>query len=99
MHIQIGVFGVNEEVLRLAQLLDANPNVEIVRYWAADKKAARAEAIRVGTDIVAHLDERMTDDLNAFMSPGDLDAVVDSGASPDFRTAFPDAGDGQLQIL
>ena len=49
-----------------AQLLDANPNVEIVRYWAADKKAARAEAIRLGTDITAHLDERLTDDLNAW---------------------------------
>jgi diguanylate cyclase (GGDEF)-like protein len=99
MRKQIGVFGVNEEVLRLAQLLETNPNIEIVRYWAADKDAALEDAYLVGAEIAGHLKPLLTDDLNAFLSPGDLDAVVDSGGSPSFASVFPDAADGELQIL
>ncbi len=99
MRKRIGVFGVDEEVLRLAQLLEINPNIEIVRYWAADKNLALEHAYSVGGDVLLHLKPRLTDDLNAFLSPGDLDAVVDSSGSPSFQSVFPDATDGQLQIL
>lgn len=99
MRKRIGVFGVNEEVLRLAQLLQTNSNIEIVRYWAPDRDAALEHAYLVGAEVVAHLKPLLTDDLNTFLSPGDLDAVVDAGGSPDFLSVFPDAADGQLQIL
>jgi GAF domain-containing protein len=99
MHIRIGVFGINEEVLRLAELLKTNPNAQIVRYWTADKDAARTQAIRVGGDVAAHLERHMTEDMNAFLADGNLDAVVDSGSGPSFLSVFPDAGGGRLQIL
>ena len=99
MRKKIGGFGVNEEVLRLAQLLESNPNIEIVRYWAADTAAALNDAYQVGAEVAAQIKPLLTDDLNAFLSPGDLDAVVDSGNSPSFASVFPDAADGHLQIL
>lgn len=99
MRIRIGVFGINEEVLRLAELLRTNPNAQIVRYWAADKVAARSQAFRVAPDIGAHLDSCVTEDMNEFLADGDLDAVVDSGNEPSFQSVFPDAGGGRLQIL
>lgn len=99
MRKQIGVFGVNEEVLRLTQLLATNPAIEVVRYWAPDKDAALEVAYQVGAEIAAQLKPLLTDDLNAFLSPGDLDAVIDSGGSPSFGSVFPDAADGRLQIL
>lgn len=99
MRIQIGVFGVNEEVLRLGQLLASNPNIEIVRYWAADVDAANECAYQVGAEVSAQISPLLTDDLNAFLKPGDLDAVIDAGDSPSFRDVFPDATDGSLQIL
>ncbi|MCP5043520.1 MAG: GAF domain-containing protein [bacterium] len=99
MHKKIGVFGVDEEVLRLSQLLETNPDIEIVRYWAEDRVAALNCGLDLGADVLEHLKARLTDDLNAFMSPGDFDAVVDAGIEPNFRAVFPDAADGHLQIL
>lgn len=99
MRKQIGVFGVNEEVLRLAQLLETNPNIEIVRYWAEDRDAALEDAHLVGAEIAEQMKPLLTDDLSAFLSPGDLDAVVDTGCGQSFESVFPDAADGGLQIL
>jgi hypothetical protein len=99
MLIRIGVFGINEEVLRLAELLKTNPNAQIVRYWTADADTARTQAIRVGGDVAAQLERHMTEDMNAFLADGNLDAVVDSGAGPSFLSVFPNAGGGRLQVL
>lgn len=99
MRKQIGVFGVNEEVLRLAQQLARNPDLEIVRFFAEDRAEALHAAHRVGDDVTELLKGRLFDDLNGFMQPADLDAVIDAGAARSFRSVFPDAADGGLQIV
>ncbi len=99
MRKQIGVFGVNDEVLRLAQSLAHNPDVEIVRFFADDRAAALHAANRAGADVAELVKSRLFDDLNAFMQPGDFDAVIDAGATRSFRSVFPDAADGGLQIV
>jgi len=99
MRKQIGVFGVNDEVLRLAQMLVDHPDVEIVRYFADDRAAALHAANRAGAEIAEQVKPRLVDDLNAFMQPGDFDAVIDAGAARSFRSVFPDAADGGVQIV
>ncbi|MDP6979058.1 MAG: GAF domain-containing protein [Myxococcota bacterium] len=99
MRKKIGVFGVNEEVLRLVQLLDRNPDIEIMRFFHEDRVAALHAANRAGSDVAEIVKSRLFDDLKAFMHPGDFDAVIDAGAGCSFRSVFPDAADGGLQIL
>ena len=63
MSKRIGIFGVSEEVLRLVQLLGANPEIEVVRYWAKDRKAASVTAYALGPEVAAEMLPLLTEDI------------------------------------
>ncbi len=99
MQRRIGVFGVNEEVLRLGQLLATNPDIAIVRYWSANRQAALDTAYGIGPEVAAEISPLLSDDLGVFLGTDGLDAVIDAGEHASFARVFPDATGRGVQIV
>jgi GAF domain-containing protein len=99
MRKRIGIFGVTEEVLRLLHLLDANPEVQLLRCWDEDRAAALERAHRVGPEIAAQITPLLCDDVEEFGGHGDLDAVIDTGGEARFTRLFPRAVDRGVQVV
>ena len=108
---RIGIYGVSDEVLRLGQLLAANPAVQVVRFWHPDRDDALARARNLGPEVAAELAPLLTDDLEAFVLHSDLSAIIDGGepGGPDafggldggemLAARFPDVMESSIQLL
>ncbi len=99
MQKRIGVFGVNMEVLRLVELLRANPDVSVVCYWAESREEALHHGYAIGPQVAAEIEPLLTDNLNAFLSRGDLDAVIDAGGGKSFASVCPETMKSRIQIV
>ena len=96
---RIGIFGASEETLRLMRLLSPNPQLEIATIWDADPDAALQRARNHAPQTASLVERLLTNDLDAFVGNGQLDAVIEGGVSPTFASRFPRAAEHGVQIL
>ncbi len=87
MRRRVGIWGANDESLRLLRLLLANPGVEVPRIYDADIPAALERARSLGSSLSNHIAPLLVDDVAAFFGEQEFDAIVDAtgGAAPHVR--------------
>jgi GAF domain-containing protein len=95
---RIGLYGANEETLRLIPLLTANPDLEIAAVYSEDRAAALERARGIGRGLAVDLEPLLVDDAEAFAAAS-LDAVIDAGQGDAFAARFPRAARSGLQIV
>jgi len=96
---RIGIFGVTDESLGLAHLLLANPKLDIVRVWDADREQALTRIRSLAPDLASTLEAILIDDPDEFALHSELDAVIDSDTGPGFATRFPESPERGIQIV
>ena len=79
MRKRIGIYGANEESLRLLRLMADTTDVEVVRIFATDRDSALSLADKLGSDLARHVAPLLVDDPTVFLGNDDLHAVVDAG--------------------
>jgi diguanylate cyclase (GGDEF)-like protein len=96
---RIGIYGVQEETIRLVRLLAKSPESEVVRCFDPDRDAALARAKRLGSDFSDLIEPMLTDDLESFLGADRLDAVVEAGPLEPLVVLCPDAVDPSVQVV
>lgn len=96
---RIGLYGANDEALRLARLLADAPDADVARVYDPDPRAAVARAKSLGSDLALLLRDRVGDDFAAFTSDYALDVVVDDGQLEPFIARFPEATARGMQVV
>jgi GAF domain-containing protein len=96
---RIGVFGASEETLQLLRMLVVNPQLAITGIWDPQPDAALRLARSFAPEVASLVESLVTNDLDAFLHEGQLDAVIEGGASPSFATRFPHASEHGVQIV
>jgi hypothetical protein len=96
---RIGIYGVTGDVMRLIPHLAANPGVEIVRIFADDPRAVRAELAHGDPEVAALVQRTLTRDMEAFGSDSALTAVIDAGGDGALPQRFPASTGDDLQFV
>lgn len=99
MRKRIGIFGANEESLRLVRLLADSADVEVVRIYATDVDAALECAGGLGAGLAAGIEPLLTTDAAELYGAGDLHAIVDSDGGGALLAQYPDAASHSTQIV
>lgn len=98
MRKRVAIHGASDETLRLLPLLAANPEIEVACVFDPDLPGARAR-LRASAPEASSAERLLTDDPAALSGAGELYAVIDAGATPDFASRFPEAARTGVQIV
>jgi hypothetical protein len=95
----VGLYGMTDETLELADLLASSSLVEVVRVYDADPTAALERARGRGDELADFLLLVATDDYDSFVQTPGLEIVVDATPDGEFHRRMPDAGARNIQVV
>ncbi|MCA9511886.1 MAG: GAF domain-containing protein [Myxococcota bacterium] len=100
MRRRVGICGASEETLRLLALLVGNADVDVVRIYDPNPRAAASRARAVRPELGDFVAAIATDDFDAFVAGDALHAVVDDApGGVSFAQRLPNAAARGIQVL
>ena len=99
MRRPVGLYGMTDETLELADLLASSSLVEVVRVYDADPTATLERARGRGGELADFLLLVATDDYDSFVQTPGLEIVVDATPDGEFHRRMPDAAARNIQVV
>jgi GAF domain-containing protein len=96
---RIAVYGATEEALQLLPQLTGHPDVVVAAVFDPEAAVHRRRLAVLDAPLGAELQRLLTDDPRVLEDDPLLDAVVDAGIAPPFRTRFASLVARGLEIL
>ena len=83
---RIAVYGANDEALQLLPLLTSHPDLEVTAVFDPQAAVHRRRLALLDPPLAALLQRLLSDDPRVLRDDPRLEAVVDAGIAPPFRT-------------
>jgi len=85
---RIAVYGATDEALQLLPLLTRHPDLDVAAVFDPDAAVHKRRLALLEPPVAALLQHLLTDDPNVLLDDMRLEAVVDAGIAPPFRSDF-----------
>ncbi|MBS1105290.1 MAG: hypothetical protein H6Q91_792 [Deltaproteobacteria bacterium] len=96
---RIAVYGANDEALRLLPLLANHPDLEVTAVFDPQAAVQRRRLALLDPQLAALLQHLLSDDPRVLSDDPRLEAVIDAGIAPPFRTRFAPLVARGLEVL
>ena len=96
---RIAVYGATDEALQLLPLLTSHPDLDVSAVFDPDAAVQQRRLALFEPPIAALLQRLLTDDPNALQGDARLEAVIDAGIAPAFRSAFAPLVSRGVEVL
>jgi GAF domain-containing protein len=96
---RIAVYGANDEALQLLPLLASHPEIEVTAVFDPQAAVQRRRLALLDPKLAALLQRLLSDDPRVLSDDPRLEAVVDAGIAPPFRTRFAPLVARGLEVL